>query len=377
MLSYRFRLYPSKTCEKKLNRQVALCRWLYNRLLGELEIAGEKGVKLARGDTQSLIVDLKRHEKPELNEVYSKVLQMVNWQLWSNIAALAVLKRNGRKVGRLRFKGKGWFKTLNFNQSGFKLEEGKLMLSKVGGIPIKLHRKIKGEVKSVVMKKERSGKWYAIFQVEDEPEALPRTNRAVGIDVGVKRFLTDTSGRCVENPRYYQGTLERIKSAQRNLSRKGRGSRNREKWRTKLARLHEQLVNQRDDFLHKLSRFYVDNYGTIAVEDLNIAGMVRNHNLAQHILDASWGKFLHFLSYKAERAGRAVVEVNPRGTSREYGHGEMDRDYNAALNVLERGLVGLGRPEPTPVEMEPLLSVPASAVIVGQVPSLKQEAAGL
>lgn len=174
-----------------------------------------------------------------------------------------------------------------------------------------------------------------------------------------------------------QGTLERIKSAQRNLSRKGRGSRNREKWRTKLARLHEQLVNQRDDFLHKLSRFYVDNYGTIAVEDLNIAGMVRNHNLAQHILDASWGKFLHFLSYKAERAGRAVVEVNPRGTSREYGHGEMDRDYNAALNVLERGLVGLGRPEPTPVEMEPLLSVPASAVIVGQVPSLKQEAAGL
>jgi len=208
MLSYRFRLYPSKTCEKKLNRQVALCRWLYNRLLGELEIAGEKGVKLARGDTQSLIVDLKRHEKPELNEVYSKVLQMVNWQLWSNIAALAVLKRNGRKVGRLRFKGKGWFKTLNFNQSGFKLEEGKLMLSKVGGIPIKLHRKIKGEVKSVVMKKERSGKWYAIFQVEDEPEALPRTNRAVGIDVGVKRFLTDTSGRCVENPRYYKERLK-------------------------------------------------------------------------------------------------------------------------------------------------------------------------
>lgn len=102
--------------------------------------------------------------------------------------------------------------------------------------------------------------------------------------------------------------------------------------------------------------------------------MAKNHNLSQYILDASWGKFLRNLSYKAERAGRQFVEVDPRGTSQEYKHGEIDRDYNAALNILERGLVGLGWPEPTPVEMEPLLSVPARAVVAGQVPSLKQEA---
>jgi len=377
MLSHRFRLYPSKTCEKKLNRQMVLCRWLYNRLLGELEIAGEKGVKLARGDTQSLIVDLKRHEKPELNEVYSKVLQMVNHQLWSNIHALAGLKRNGRKVGRLRFKGSGWFKTLNFNQSGFKLEEGKLKLSKVGGIPIKLHRKIKGEVKGVVMKKERSGKWYAIFQVEDEPEPLPKTGHEVGVDVGIGHFLTDTEGRQIENPKFYEGSLERIRARHKQLSKKEKDSKNRKKARTKLARAYEKLVNQRNDFLQKLSRLYIQNYDVIAAEKLNISGMARNHRLAGKILDASWGKFLRMLAYKAERAGRWVVEVDPRGTSQEHKHGEIDRDYNAALNVLERGLVGLGRPEPTPVEMEPLLSVPASAVIVGQVPSLKQEAAGL
>ncbi len=374
MLSYNFRLYPSKGVEKLLNKQMGLCRWLYNRLLGELEIAREKGIRLTRNDTQAFIVDLKKHKKPGLNEVYSKVLQMVNYQLWSNIRALAGLKRKGKKVGRLRFKGKGWFKTLNFNQSGFKLEGKKLVLSKIGEIPIKLHREIKGETKGVIVKRGRSGKWYAIFQVEDEPEALPKIDRAVGIDVGVKRFLTDSNGRIIENPRYYQKTLDKIKFVQRILSKKGRGSRNREKWKTKLARLHEQLVNQRNDFLHKLSRFYIWNYDMITVESLNISNMVKNHNLAQKILDASWGKFFHMLSYKAERAGRVVVEVDPRGTSQEYNHGELDRDYNAALNILERGLVGLGWPEPTPVEMELLLSVSAQAVVTGQTPSLKQEA---
>ena len=369
MLSFRFRLYPSKTAEKELNRQVGLCKWLYNRLLSELNLAREKGIRLKRTDTQALIVDLKRHEKPELGEMNSKVLQMVNYQLWSNIRALAGLKRNGRKVGKLRFKGAGWFKTLNFNQSGFKLENGKLVLSKVGEIPIRLHRKIKGEVKGVIIKRENSGKWYAMFQVEDEPEPLPKTGKAIGMDAGIKHFLTDTEGRQIENPHFYGRTLERIQVRQKQLSRKQKESRNREKARVRLARAYEKLVNQRNDFLHKLSSFYTSNYDVIVREDLNIFGMVRNHNLAQRILDASWGRFFQMLSYKAERAGRMVVRVNPRGTSQNIPEG-FDRDYIASLRILR---VGLGRPELTPVEMGPLLSVPASAVVAGQVPSLKQE----
>lgn len=141
-----------------------------------------------------------------------------------------------------------------------------------------------------------------------------------------------------------------------------------------MARAFERMVNQRNDFLHKLSSFYINNYNVIAVEKLNIASMTKNHNLARKILDASWGKFQQMLLYKAESAGRVVLEVNPRGTSQEYKHGELDRDYNAALNVLGRGLVGLGWPELTPVEMGPLLSIPVQAVVAGQVPSLKQEA---
>jgi len=370
VLSYRFRLYPSKTAQKALNRQLELCRWLYNRLLSELNLAREKGIGLSMFDLNNLIPDLKRYEKPELKKVYSKTLQMVAQQLWYNICTLAGLKRNGKRIGKLRFKGSGWFKTLNYNQSGFKLENGKLVLSKVGKIPIKLHRKIRGEVKGVIIKRERSGRWYAIFQVEDEPEPLPRTGKTVGIDVGIKHFLTDTEGRQVENPRFYERSLERIRVRQRQLSKKQKGSAGRRKARIKLARAYERLVNQRNDFLHKLSRFYVNGYDMIAVEDLNIAGMARNRNLARKILDASWGRFRQMLSYKAGRAGRTVVGVNPRGTSQNIPEG-FDRDYVAACRILQ---VGLGRPESTPVEMGPLLAVPAQAVAAGQAPSLKQEA---
>lgn len=121
MLSYKFRIYPSSTVQAKLQEHLELCRWLYNRLLEELNKVREEGRKINQRDTQAFIVKLKRENTP-LSKVYSKVLQMVNYQMWSNIKALAKLKQNGKNVGKLRYKGKEWFKTLNFNQSGFKIE---------------------------------------------------------------------------------------------------------------------------------------------------------------------------------------------------------------------------------------------------------------
>ncbi|MHA1627253.1 MAG: RNA-guided endonuclease InsQ/TnpB family protein [Candidatus Asgardarchaeia archaeon] len=150
LISYKFRIYPSKTTQAKLQEQLELCRWLYNRLLFELNKAKEEGRKLKQTDTQALIVKLKQEEKPELNKIYSKVLQMVNYQLWSNIKALAKLRQNGKKVGWLRYKtSPNSFKNLNFNQSGFKIDfdRRKPILSKIGEIPIKLHRPIEGKIK--------------------------------------------------------------------------------------------------------------------------------------------------------------------------------------------------------------------------------------
>lgn len=359
MLSYRFRLYPSRKTKEALFRQLELCKWLYNRLLDELNNAKAKGRRLTQKDTQVLIVKLKT-EKPEFKLVYSKVLQMVNCQLWRNIKAFCALKKNGREVGKLRFKGK-WFKTLNYNQSGFKLEGKKLILSKVGVIKVKLQRPIKGNIKGVIVKRELSGRWFAVFQVENLFAVLPSMGRVVGLAVGVRHFLSDSVGRQIENPKFYERSLERLRKGHRSLSRKKEGSQNRVKAKRKLACAYEKVVNERDDFLHKLSRFYVTNYDVIVVEDLNITNMVRNRYLAK-ILDASWSRFLMMLSYKAERAGRTLVKVNPRGTSQEYKHDELDRDYNAALNVLERGLAGLGRPLVS-VEVKPLLPVAASDIV--------------
>ncbi|MHA1754189.1 MAG: RNA-guided endonuclease InsQ/TnpB family protein [Candidatus Odinarchaeia archaeon] len=356
MISYKFRLYPSKTTEAKLLKQLELCRWLYNCLLFELNKAKEEGRKLRQADTQSLIVKFKE-ENPNLNKVYSKVLQMVNYQLWANIKALAKLKQNGKRVGKLRYKGK-WFKTLNFNQSGFKIEGNRLILSKIGSVPIKLHRQIDGKTKGVIVKREKSGRWYAIAQVEDEPKPLSSTGKCIGIDVGIKHFLTDSDGRQIENPRFYEKALKRVKLLQRNLSRKQKDSKNREKARIKLAKAYEKLVNQRNDFLHKLSCFYINNYDVIVVEDLRIKNIVCS-NLAQKILDASWGKFIQLLSYKAERAGRKVVRVNPRGASKCLSFDDSYRDYISACRIKNRGL-GLGQPL-APVERRPLLLVTSSA----------------
>ncbi len=360
--------------------------------------AREEGRKISRYDTQALIVKLKQEEKPELNKVYAKVLQMVNYQLWNNIKALNELRKKGKKVGWLRYKtSPNSFKTLNFNQAGFKIdfERKKLVLSKIGEIPIKLHRPIEGKIKGVVVKRTKTGKWFAIVQAEVDEEPLPETGRVVGIDVGVYHFCVDSDGLAVENPKFIDRTLEKIKKVQKQLSRKQKGSKRREKARLKLAKLYEKLNNQRLDFLHKLSRYYVNNYDVICVEDLDVKDMVENgksSTLNRHIHDSSWSKFLSLLAYKAERAGRRVVRVKPTNTSKRCsncGHivedltlkdrwfscpkcgWEADRDYNASLNILDLGL-GQSR---MPVEREPLpLVIPYRRVIEGQVLSVKREA---
>lgn len=370
MITYKFRLYPGKKQEAKMLRTLEICRFIYNYFLSRINKIDKVPRRL---ELQAKFPKLKE-EKPELREVYSKVLQMVLYQLYSNLKALARLKKNGKKVGKLRYKGK-WFKTFVYNQSGFKIEKtgkrlDRLHLSKIGDIPIRIHRKIDGKIKQVIIKRYKSGRWFALVCVEQKENPLPKRNKRVGIDVGIKHFLTDSDGRQIENPKFYEKTLKRIRIEQKRLSRKKRGSKNCEKQRKRLARKYERLVNQRNDFLHKLSRFYVNNHDVICVEDLNIKNMVRS-NLAQKILDASWGKFIQMLSYKAENAGKRVIKVNPRGTSKGLSFDNPYRDYISACRIKNKS--GSGLPS-EPVEGRPLLLVTSKQVIEGQVFSMKQEA---
>jgi len=392
MKTYKFRLYPSKEIEQKLYRTLDLCRFTYNQLLNELG----KWENISKYELQSRIVDLKICY-PELKEVYSKTLQYENYRLFSNLKALGESKKQGRKVGRLRFKGKGFFKTFAYNQSGYKLIiTGKrcqtLRLSKIGDLPIRCHRSIRGEIKQVVIKREQSGKWFA-FLITDEKKDVPRKEirRVVGIDLGVIDSVYDSDNHKIANPKYLNKYAKQLARYQRRMSKKKKGSKNREKFRIRLARRYEKLRNTRRDFVHKLTRYYADNYDVVGMEDMPITSMVRGR-FAKSILDSCWGQIRQQMQHKVESTGGMYVSVNYRGTTtrcsqcgwkvikeiceREHNcpqcHISIPRDYNSALEIKRLTLIeiGLGRPESTLEETDALHSNV-------QHPSVSQEATTL
>ncbi|MBI2673399.1 transposase, partial [Candidatus Woesearchaeota archaeon] len=216
---------------------------------------------------------------------YSKVLQYENYRLFSNLRSLSRLKKKGKKIGRLRFKGKEWFKTFTYNQSGFKLTNvGKrcqiLHLSKIGNILIRCHRNINGKIKQVTIKKEASGKWFASITAENKEEIIKTQNKnKVGIDLGILNYIYDSDGNHFNNPKHLSKSLKKLARAQKKLSKRKKGSNNRNKQRLKTAVIHEKITNQRNDFLHKLSRYYINNYSLIAIENLNIKGLLIYHTM--------------------------------------------------------------------------------------------------
>lgn len=354
--NYHFRLYPTKENEKRLFFTLNRCRFAYNKLLEGLNS------KKKRSELQHSLLELKERF-PELKDVHSKVLQMENYRLFSNLKALSKSKKKGRKVGALRFKGRDWFKTFTMNQTGFKIIKvptryDKLKLSKIGEIPFIMHREIEGKIKQITVKHYPSGKWYASIIAESKTE-IPKTQntKKVGIDLGIKNFAFDSDSNHFDSPKSLHNSLDKLAKEQRKMARKKKASQNREKQKIKIATIHEKITNQRNDFLHKLSRKYISAYGFIAVEDLKVSNMVRNHCLAKSISDVSWSRFIQFLEYKAENAGVQVVKVNPKHTSQicsscgnivrkplqERTHRcscglEIDRDLNAAINILKMGL---------------------------------------
>jgi putative transposase len=188
-----------------------------------------------------------------------------------------------------------------------------LQLSKIGNVKIKLHREVRGEIKTLSLKRE-NGNWYACFSCVVAAEPLPVLNNSIGMDVGLETFATLSNGYKIENPRWYRTAERRLRRAQRKVARRAKGKNRRRKAVALLAQVHKYIFSRRNDFQHKESRKLVRTYGTIFVEDLNIQGLSRGI-LAKSVHDASWASFLDKISYKAENAGRRFVQVNPRGTS--------------------------------------------------------------
>ncbi len=377
--AYKFRIYPNKNQEARMNRTLSICRHLYNDALGERKRQAElnrikrefqvlpwgKPEWISYEDQQNALPESKTHEQ---KEVFSQVLQNVLKRLDRSFQNFF------RGNGYPRFKSRNRYDTFTYPQKGFEVKEGKLSLSKIGSVRIFLHREIEGKIKTCTIKKDVD-QWYAIFTAEIDREFRKVTLKTkIGIDVGLESLLTLSNGKQIEPPRFLRKSEDNLIWEQRKLTRKKLGSSNRNKQREKVARVHRKIRSQRKDFAHKTGRMLVDTYDRIVFEKLQIQNMVQNHHLAKGISDAGWSQLIRLTRSKAEEAGKSVGQVNPNGTSQKCICGYpvpkdlsirvhncprcglvLNRDHVSAILIGKRDRVGTDCAEFTPVEMEPLL----------------------
>ena len=311
--TFRYRLYPTKAQTEMLERQLGLCCELYNAAIQERRDAWRINHVSIGFNAQSAQLPEIKAERPEVEGVYSQVLQDVLHRVDKNFKAFFTRIKQGLKAGFPRFRSAARYDSLTYPQLGFVVEERHLKLSKIGRIKIKLHRPIEGKIKTLTLKRE-ADKWYACFSVECETKPLPESPEAIGIDVGLSFFATLSNGTEIENPRYYRKAQATLRTEQRKVARRKKGS---HRWRKAVKLLqtaHAHVRNQRADFHHQVARTIVNQYGLIVVEDLNVKGLAGGM-LAKAINDAGWSAFINKLLSKAEEAGRVVVKVDPRGTS--------------------------------------------------------------
>ena len=357
MITYKFRLYPNKEQIEKLEFALDICRQTYNIMLGELR----EQVIIDKNMIQAILPNLKICE-PKFREVYSKTLQYECSKLFSNLSALSALKKQGKKVGSLRFKGKKFFNAITYNQSGFKLKHiynknGRLKLSKIGDVKIKLHRIPEGNVKQITIKRIND-KWFA-FIITEEVRVLDHGDKIIGIDLGINHYFVDSEGNKIEHPKLYEKMLPKLKKIGKKLSKKKKGSKNRLKAKKQLNKIYEKLNNQRNDFLHKTSTNLIKKSKIIVLENLNIKGMMmQKYFNAKNIADSSWNKFIQMIEYKSENSGVKIIKIDPMNTTKtcsncnhiqemplwvriykcENCSFEMCRDKNSAINIKQKGL---------------------------------------
>src|SRR5258706_8769467 len=310
--TFKYRLYPNNEQRRLLEQQLDACRWLYNRLLEERKTAWEQRQESVRLYDQHALLPLLKSERPTLARGPSQGLQNVAVRIDLAFKAFFRRVKAGEAPGYPRFKGKGRYDSFTYPQFGFKIDEqGKLFASGIGHLKLVLHRPLKGKLKTVSIQKSRTGKWFASFSCEVEPERLPERAEQVGIDVGLKTFATLSTGEEIANPRFFRKEEKALAKVQRKHSKLAQGTPERRQHRKAVARVHERIAFRRDNFTHQESRKIVNHFGVIAVEDLMVNRMVHNHCLAKSISDAAWSAFFSQLSAKAEEAGRQCIKVNP------------------------------------------------------------------
>jgi putative transposase len=358
LLNFKMRLYPTVEQERRLEETCEVSRIIYNYfVLNKFK---------SRNDMNYALTELKE-QQPILRKYHSKMLQMISTKVAGVQSALDELKKRGHKAGNgeLQLLKPGECNSFVYNQSGYRIEtcgDGKalLWLAKIGHIEIRVHRRLYDIAQVTIVK--QAGRWYAILacKVMRRKQCSIRYEETVGIDVGVKNYVYDSDGSHVDNPLFLSKELKPLRRAQRKVSRREPDSNNYNKAVSWLQRLNMRIANKRRDFLHKLSNYYASRYDVIFLERLKLQNMNKNHCLARHIMDSSWGAFKQLLQYKANR----VVEVDPYNTSvkcSRCGHpvpktlsirihecpvcgAVLDRDHNSSMVIEDEGRRLLGLP---------------------------------
>ena len=382
--SYRYHAYPTREVAEELEYHIDVHRQAYNYTRYEYTHVDADTIGSAYKHHNRL-TDWK--DKFDLfKEVHSKALQKTVTRFYQNLSNLSEQKKNGRKVGMLKWKSPTEYQSMTYSQSGFKLKNtsgrhATLWLSKIGDVKIRYHRDIpdKATIKEVTIKKETTGDWFVSFGLETDDVDLPEkpllgsldTTNSVRIDFGILNYIHTTDGKAVDWLDLEE-EYEQLRREQQKLSRNEKGSNNYEKQRLKVAKVKRHIRRKVLDYQHKLTTWLVAEYDAVFVEDLNVEGMLQADGNARNKQDVAWRQFITLLEYKGELYGTRVVQVDPRGTTKECAfcgvetdkplwvrdHScpscgfECDRDSNAAMNVLQRGFskLGLGWPESTPVE---------------------------
>ncbi len=361
--AYKFRIYPTAEQQTYFASAFGCCRWFWNYSLNLCQQTyKDTGKGLSRSAIQGLLPNLKK-EYPWLTNAYSQSLQVVALNL-----STAYKNFFDKRGGFPSFKSKHGRQSISYPQN-VKVGDSFIKLPIIGEVHCRIHRTLNGTVKTVTISKNTDGKYYASILVDDgshTPEAnteggrVERPDQAVGLDVGLIDFVVTSDGSKYANPKHLKKHSRNLKRKQQKLSRKQKGSNTRHKAKRLVARVHSRIKRVREDFLHKLSRKIVNENQVIAVENLNVKGMVRNHCLAKAISDAGWGMFGTMLKYKAEKLGKIYIEIdrffpssktcnnclhkvsemplNVRHWDCPKCHSRNDRDINAAKNIRDEAL---------------------------------------